>query len=508
MICHRRCLSILALTLLAALLVLTADGYADVKLPALFSDHAVLQCDSAVPVWGWADAAEEVSVSIAGQNVSTQAGSDGKWMLKLAKLPAGGPHTLLVRGKNTLTIEHVLVGEVWLCSGQSNMAMTVNRAKDFEQESAAAKWPQIRMFKVGHKSAAAAEPNCAGEWQLCSPETVGEFTAAGYFFSREIHQRLHMPVGLINSSVGGTAIEAWISPAAQEKLRGMGPESSEPDKMFDAAKATETSERDVAARKGGVKKGKKAKATGKATPSDPKNPVDASRRKVNVGGLFNGMIAPLIPYGIRGALWYQGEANTFPLKAPLYRHQLPLLIEDWRSRWGEGAFPFAWVQLPNFAAPGRDWPTVREAMLKALSAPHTGMAVTIDIGESSNIHPANKQEAGRRLAVWALAKVYGQPLTPSGPLYAGCQYEGPTATISFQYAEGLMAKGGELMGFSVAGADHQWHTAKAEIHGQQVVVTSPEVKQPVAVRYAWANEPECNLYNAAGLPASPFRTED
>jgi sialate O-acetylesterase len=497
------------LVVTSALLSLATTARADVKLPAIFGHHMVLQRDAAVPVWGTAAPGEEVTVVIAGQTVSTTAGADGKWSVKLAKLAAAGPHTLTVKGKNTVTFSDVLVGEVWLGSGQSNMAMTVNRAKDYEQEQAAAKLPQLRMFTESSPNSPIAQFTGKGEWVVCSPETVGRFSATAYFFGRELHQTLNVPVGLINSSVGGTPIESWIAPEAQKaspELKAFFEGQKQAAKDFDPVKAKAKFEQDQAKWKEAAKK---AKAEGKPAPKAPRDPVALNERKGNVGGLFNGKIAPLIPYAIRGALWYQGEANTAAEQAPFYAAQLKLLVTDWRARWGY-EFPFAWVQLPNFGAPpGRDWPTVREAMLKTLSLPHTGMAITIDIGEEKDIHPKNKQDVGRRLAAWALGTVDGQKVATSGPLPAGHQVRGSEVRLSFKHADGgLVAKGGELKGFVIAGADKQWKPARARIEGDQVIVSSADVKQPVAARYAWENWPTCNLYNGAGLPASPFRTDD
>lgn len=491
----------IALVTSALLLSLAPVARAEVKLPAIFGDHMVLQRDTAVPVWGTAAPGEEVTVSIAGQTVSTKANADGKWSVKLAKLNAPGPHTLIVKAGNSITLTDVLVGEVWLGSGQSNMALQVSRAKDFAQEQAAAKFPQLRMFTEGRAVAGIAQTEGKGKWVICAPETVGGFSATAYFFGREIHKSLNVPVGLINSSVGGTPIESWIAPEAQKAspdLKGFFENKDKPAKPIDPEQAKAKFEKDTAA---------KAKADGKPA---RKRPVDRSalaERKGNVGGLFNGKIAPLIPYAIRGALWYQGEANSTPDKAPFYHAQLSLLVNDWRARWGYD-FPFAWVQLPNFGGAGREWPLVREAMLKTLALPKTGMAITIDIGEEKDIHPKNKQDVGRRLAAWALGTVYGQAVATSGPLPAGHQVRGSDVVLSFKHTDGgLVAKGGELKGFVIAGADQQWKPAQARIEGLTVIVSHPDVKQPVAARYGWENFPVCTLFNGAGLPASPFRTD-
>ena len=481
---------------------------AEVRLPAIFSDHLVLQRDVVVPVWGWADPGERVTVSVAGQKQSTHAGADGRWTVKLAKLAGGEATTLTVQGKNTLTIQDVLIGEVWLGSGQSNMAMTVNRAKDFEQEKAAANFPRMRMFK--EESAAADEAQAAGkgQWLVCTPENVGGFSAALYFFGRELHQTLAVPVGLINSSVGGTPIESWIAPEVQRASPELkeffaATEKGEPAATPEAAKAKY--ERDLAQWEASAKQ---ARAQKRKVAKKPQDPSAVTARKGNVGGLFNGKIAPLIPYAIRGALWYQGEANSTPAKAPFYEAQLRLLVTDWRARWGY-EFPFAWAQLPNFGGPGRDWPAVREAMLKALALPRTGMGINIDIGDEKNIHPTNKQEVGRRLSLWALGTVYGRQVpATSGPLPAGHEVRGREIVLRFTHTDGgLVAQGGALQGFIVAGEDRQWKPAAARIAGATVVVSSPEVAKPVAVRYAWENFPTCNLFNGAGLPATPFRTD-
>ena len=313
-------------------------------------------------------------------------------------------------------------------------------------------------------------------------------------------------MGLINSSVGGTPIESWISPEAQErspKLKAALAAARQAEANIDPAAAKAKFDRDLAAWQAAAKA---AKAAGKTQPKRPQDPAVVRARKGNVGGLFNGKIAPLVPYAVRGVIWYQGEANTMPGKAELYQHQLPLLVQDWRTRWGQ-ELPFAWVQLPNFKGAGRDWPTVREAMLKTLALPKTGMAITIDVGEENDIHPKNKQEVGHRLALWALGTVYGQSGATSGPLPAGSRRSDKGLELSFQHTDGgLVAKSGDLRGFEIAGADGAWKPAQATIAGDKVLVSSREVTVPTQARYAWTNFPDCNLYNGAGLPASPFRT--
>jgi hypothetical protein len=501
---------------LSGALFVSPQATAAVRLPALFSDHMVLQREAAIPVWGWADPGEKITVSIAGRSQATTADPKGKWSVKLDPLNAKEPATLTVTGTNTLTVADVLVGEVWLASGQSNMQMAVNGVNNAQGEIAAATFPQIRMFTVARLTAITPQEECGGKWVVCSPETVGQFSAAAYFFGRELHQTQHTPVGLINASWGGTAIEGWTSMPVQQAKRELAPvleawrqKTAVP---FDEAQAMNRYEKQTEVWKNQVEK---AKAAGKKPPQAPKKPVDPRLQPNHPANLFNGMIAPLIPYAIRGGIWYQGESNSNGQFAKLYATQLPLLIQDWRHRWGQGQFPFAWVQLPNFKKPSMDpgapsgWAVVREGMLRTLAVPHTGMAITIDVGDAANIHPKDKQTVGKRLARWARATVYGEKIPSSGPLPAGHKINGAEIAISFTHADhGLAAKDGELKGFAIAGADQKWVVAKARIAGDTVIVSSLEVPAPTAVRYAWADNPDCNLTNGAGLPASPFRTDD
>lgn len=493
---------------LAGVLVAPALLRADVKLPAMFSEHMVLQQQADVPVWGWAAPGEKVTVEIAGQRQSQAADAQGKWMVRLQKLMPGGPHTLIVQGTNKLVVDDVLVGEVWLGSGQSNMAMAVNRAQDFDKERSAATFPQIRMFTVASGPATEAQEECRGSWVVCSPETVGTFSATAYFFGRELHRELKVPVGLINSSVGGTPIESWISAETQKNdpaLKEFFALQKQLEARFDPIAATRKYQRDLARWQEAARQ---ARLENKPAPRRPQDPLLVRQRKGDVGGLFNGKIAPLVPYAMRGAIWYQGEANSTPEKVPFYNEQLSLLVTDWRKRWGQGDFPFAWVQLPNFIGTGRDWPTVREAMLDSLAMPNTGMAITIDIGDPQDIHPKNKQDVGKRLATWALGTVYARDVTTSGPLVARHQIRGNEVIVSFNHANAGLTSRGELAGFEVADSSGKWHAARARIDGHQVIIASDDVRQPVAARYAWENNPKATLYNGAGLPASPFRTRD
>lgn len=483
--------------------LLTLSARAALTLPAVFSDHLVLQSGKPVPVWGTADANAEITVSIAGQKKTATAGADGQWSLKLDALTASAePQTLTIGDK---TINDVLVGEVWLGSGQSNMAMNVQAAKDFETTKAESNLPLIRMFTEGSAAADTAQTEGKGTWVVCTPETVGRFSATAFFFGRTINVALKTPVGLINSSVGGTPIESWISPEAQkacEELKPFFEAVKQDDASFDVEKTKALYERQVAKWTEDVKK---AKAEGKDLPRKPRDPIATRERKGNVGGLFNGKISPLIPYAIRGAIWYQGEANSNGSKPPFYQTQLTLLAKDWRTRWND-EFPFAWVQLPNFTRAGDGWMIVREQMLNALSTiPNSGMAITLDLGDPTNIHPTNKQEVGRRLAQWALGSVYQKDVpATSGPLIDSATAKGSEFVLTFKHAKGLNAKG-ELSGFEIAGADGQWQPAEAKIDGEAVIVSSKAVPQPKNVRYAWKDNPTATLFNGAGIPASPFR---
>ncbi|MBL9114566.1 MAG: hypothetical protein JNJ83_06125 [Verrucomicrobiaceae bacterium] len=497
--------SILAPALLLLGLI-PPSANAEFKLARLFSDHAVLQSGVDVPVWGWAEAGEQVTVTLGGHTSSATAGKDGRWVLKLPPLKPGGPHVLQAKaGTASLTVSDVLVGEVWLGSGQSNMAMTVGNSKDFEKEQKAAHLPNIRMFTVGGSATKEPQQDCVGSWVVCSPETVGRFSATAYFFGRDIHTALKVPVGLINSSVGGTPIDSWLDADVQRASKELAPMfgNTEPPPDLEALRAKY--EKDLAEWK---EKAKLAKKNGQTAPRMPRDPVATAQRKGDIGGLFNGKIAPLVPYALKGFLWYQGEANTVFTKAPYYQFQLPLLVQDWRKRWNMPNAPFAWVQLPNFVGRGNGWCIVREAMLKTLTLPNTGMAVTIDVGDPKDIHPKNKQAVGDRLARWALGSAYGQKVATCGPLMKSHEIIGPHVVIKMNHADGgLIGKDG-LQGFVICGEDQVWKTATVKIDDSKLFVSSPEVPKPVAVRYAWHETPPVTLWNAAGLPASPFRTDN
>jgi sialate O-acetylesterase len=489
-------------------------GQAAVKLPAIISDRMVLQQQSNAPIWGTAYPGERVLVKGSWQQqcVTTTADPNGRWQVYVKTPPAGGPYTMSINGKNSIVLKDIWVGEVWLCSGQSNMEMSVKKAANADATIAGANDKHIRLFRVPHIVAEVPQSDCNGKWELCNSQTVANFSAVAYFFGRELRKELRVPVGLIQSSLGSTAAEAWMSRDALKSNPAFAPLlehwegviAAYPQAMLKYQKNLAAWE-DTAA---------KAKAIGKKERSaKPKPPVGPTHRCVP-SGLYNGMIAPLIHFCLRGVIWYQGETNA--VRAYQYRTLFPALIKSWRSDGGQGDFPFYYVQLANMrdAKPepsDSEWAELREAQLMTLSLPNTGMAVTIDIGEANNIHPRNKQEVGRRLALWALARIYDRKITYSGPIYKSMKIEGKNIVISFDHLDGgLKASGdGVLRQFAIAGIDKKFVWAQAQIVGDTVVVGSTAVDKPVAVRYAWAMNPAgCNLYNCAGLPASPFRTDD
>lgn len=629
-------------------LLLSFSVYANVRLPKIFGDNMVLQRNQAIPIWGWADVNENVTIQFNKQTKNIKAGKDGKWMIKLNAESAGGPFSLLVKAKNVITINNVLVGEVWICSGQSNMEWPVRNSNSAQQEVQQANYPQIRHFMVPKAvSSTPKEDINGGEWKLCSPETVGDFTAVGYFFARHLYNELKVPVGLINTSWGGTHVETWTSREAFEKsdeFREM--IAAMPSINLDslAGQRKEAARKKLETLQGPLKSASNAETWKEANVDDTNWPqmklpglweqqqpgdmdgviwfrktIDISqedadktatlelamiddsddsyingvkvgstknkyneKRKYNVpagilkqgkniiavrvddtgggGGifgdsadmkltisnhitwlagnwnfrvesvaagassvgpnsypalLFNAMVNPLVPFAIKGALWYQGESNAG--RAYQYRKAFPLMIIDWRKRWNQGDFPFLFVQLASFNAANGDskngstWAELREAQTMTLSLPHTGMAVATDIGEAKDIHPRNKQDVGKRLASIALNKVYGKDVVYNGPMFQSMKTEGNRVILSFtNIGSGLVMKDkdGNLKGFEIAGSDQRFYDGKASIEGEKVVVRNDSVNNPIAVRFAWADNPEeANLFNKEGFPALPFRTD-
>jgi sialate O-acetylesterase len=627
------------------------SAIANVKLPKIFSSNMILQQGIEIPVWGWADKGERVVVIFNGQTVRTRTNNEGKWQVKLPEQDYGGPHNFIIKGKNTIEMENVMVGEVWICSGQSNMQWRVDQSNNAEEEIAAANYPKIRLFTVPRSVAQFPQDDIAeGEWMECSPETVAGFSAVGYFFGRDLHRELNVPVGLIHTSWGGTVAETWISPGTisndpdfREKLIELQQMDLDSYRKARLDQVRELLGGEIPTEDKGMVDGKPVWAgldysdghwrsiktpmywenqgyididgigwyrkeiklneeqtnanltlhLGKVDDSDitfingieigrtegkydedriytidkkylkpgnnmivvrvqdtggnggiwgePENQflaignekmdisgdwkfriAKAEVRSVNVGPnsyptlLFNAMINPLIPFGIKGAIWYQGESNAG--RAKQYQRIFPALINDWRNHWQQGDFPFLFVSLANFMEPTKEpgeseWAELREAQTKTLSLPNTGMALTIDIGEADNIHPRNKQDVGKRLALNAFKIAYGKDMVHSGPMYESVAFKDGKAYVSFtETGSGLEVKDryGYLKGFTVAGRNRKFHWAKAElVDGKTVVVYSEEVPDPVSVRYGWANNPDdVNLYNKEGLPANPFRTDD
>jgi sialate O-acetylesterase len=653
----------LALTASLLLLIFANAARADVRVPSVIGDNMVLQQGRKARVWGWAEPGERVTVTFKGERAAATADARGRWEVFLGPHKAGGPFELTVAGRNTLTFKNVLVGEVWVCSGQSNMEWPLVNAQDGARESAAADYPFIHLFTVAKKTSDKPLEDVEGRWVVTTPKEAAQFSAVGYFFGRELHKKLNVPVGLIHTSWGGTPAEAWTSretlsadstlrpiverydrqltdlPALQREYERARDEWARKFVMEDAGNKGEPqgyarpdydatawkrmrlpqmwesagmdvdgavwfrreldvpaawAGKDLTLKLGAIDdfdvtyfNGERVGATGAETPNSwvaerkyrvPGPLVRAGRNTVAVrvfdrmggggfgGGeislapadstsvnavaldgdwlykeeatapsrridwgsqpqapgpanqnsptvLYNAMLAPLTPYAIRGAIWYQGESNAG--RAYQYRTLFPAMIRDWRAAWGEGDFPFYFVQLANWKARPVDsidseWAELREAQtLTMREAPNTGMAVAIDIGNPDDIHPRNKLDVGLRLARWALADTYGMKLEKSGPLYASHKVEGDRVRVAFTHADELRTRDGAApSGFYVAGADRKFFPAEARVEKSSVVVWSKDVKAPVAVRYAWADNPAANLYNSAGLPASPFRTDD
>jgi len=639
-VCAPRFPHVLVALCASTLLFAALPLHADPRLPAVFSDHMVLQRGRAVPVWGLADAGEGITVTLNGASRQARAGADGRWRVDLPAQGAGGPFTLTVAGKSTLRVRDVLVGEVWVASGQSNMALALARAS--RADAASASHGRIRLFTVPRTTSLRPVENLAASWQACTPEAAGAFSAVAYYFGRQLHEELGVPVGLVHTAWPGSLGEEWtalaalqgdprLAPIVQDwqqrartwiggeenpsradlrfgaieligadrarplRLAPAGPGAaggpwrfsweSAPEMSFEWQEGPEPTGRlhgelrardsarltvdinadgspadirgddairlrvsgegqfqlrtlqpsltdwddyssEVVAASPGWREVTLPIASLKQAGWGVRRPFTADAVSALVieallgpdgarppGGLYNAMIAPLTPYAIQGAIWYQGEGNAG--RARQYRALLPALIQSWRAGWGQGDFPFLIVQLPNYRSRSplpqeSGWAELREAQAMALRVANTGLAVTIDVGEAEDVHPANKRPVGERLARWALGTVYGRPGEYSGPLFESVQVEGAAARIRFRHTGSGLATTDHLppRGFAIAGADREFKWAQAEIERDTVLVHHPDVTQPVAVRYAWADNPDCNLGNREGLPAAPFRTDD
>ncbi|HEY3862280.1 MAG TPA: sialate O-acetylesterase [Verrucomicrobiae bacterium] len=473
----------------------------DVSLPRLFSDNMVLQEGMSAPVWGWGEDGTEVTVRFRGQTVSTRV-AGGKWMVRLRDLKPGGPDTLTIIAGNRIEIKNVLVGEVWLAGGQSNMEFPLRQSFEASNDIASASNPMIRVMRVAHARSESPTNDINASWSEASPESVAGISAVAYYCVRDLQAKMHVPFGLIESDWGGTPAEAWMDDKAlranPDYEIGIIKQGSLDEARFDQSLEKFQKERQAA---------KESNTT--FTQRAPRRPWMPSE-------LYNGMIAPLIPYAIRGALWYQGESNAnSPEQAEQYHHLFADLIRNWRSLWSEGEFPFLLVQLAPYKPIQHEpresaWASLREAQLQAAQKLHNvGMAVITDVGEQNNIHPTHKKPVGDRLALAARALAYHETVEYSGPIYKQMKIKGSHIILTFDHAaSGLEARDGDLTGFAIAGGDGKFFWALADIKGNTVVVHSPLAPEPVAVRYGWADYPVVNLWNKAGLPASPFRTDD
>ena len=473
---------------------------ADVKLPNVFGDHMVLQQGQKNKVWGLAEAGEAVTVAINGQNQTATAAADGTWHVFIDPVPVGGPYALTVKGKNEIKFSDVLVGEVWVCSGQSNMQWSVNNSNDPDIEKLTAKYPKIRMInfpQVGTQDVKWSHDD--RKWMVCTPETVGGFSAVGYFFARQLHQTLGVPVGMINNAWGGSACEAWV----RRDLLNADPLYKP---LIERWTQMESTHAELVAKGNDLTDEQKKQLQGL------QNQMGGNSRPANI---YNGVLKSHIGYGIKGAIWYQGESNAG--RAYQYRDLFPLMIKNWRDDWGQGDFSFYWAQLADFQNEQPQpvesaWAELREAQTMTMSKlPKTGEAVIIDIGEGKDIHPKNKVDVGRRLARWALAKDYGVAIPYHSPQYKSMAKADNKIVITFDYVDGgwrpFDVK--EPRGFAIAGEDKKfvWATANV-LKDNTIEVSSDQVANPVAVRYGWADNPVVNLFDGAGLPLTPFRTDD
>jgi sialate O-acetylesterase len=481
---------------------------AEVRLPAILSSHMVLQRGLPIHLWGWADPAESISAEFNAATQTTVANKFGRWEVFLPPQSAGGPFKLTIKGSNTIQLEDILVGDVWFTSGQSNMEMPLDGfpgsavVTNSDEEIRNANHPRIRLLLVKRKTSDVPlrdyDPT---SWTPCTPETAAKFSAVAYFFGKELADHEHVPIGLIDSTWGGTPAEAWTSMRGLSQDSALMPVFSEwasfSGEQSDLPQLLELEKReDEAARK--------------ANQPMPKHNWHPNTGSWQPSALFNAMVAPALNFPIKGVIWYQGESNASVARANLYEKLLPTLIADWRTNWHQGDFPFLFVQIANFkSTPEGTWPIVREAERRTLSVANTGMAVTIDIGDPDNVHPANKQDVGARLALAARKLAYAEDLEYSGPLYRQVSIEGHNLRVWFDHtAGGLSAKGGVLTGFEIAGDDHHFAQATAQIDGNTVLISSDAVSNPRFVRYGWSNSPVINLTNGKGLPASPFTSED
>lgn len=488
---------------------------AELKLPAIIGDHMVLQQKLSAPIWGWDDPGAKITVTFAGQTKSATAGTDGKWTVKLDPLPASDqPQTLVISGSNKKEIQDVLVGEVWMCSGQSNMGFTLAGDWNGDLEAAASKLPNLRLIRVPQVGTQQLQNDFKGQWRTSNPQSASGFSAVGFLYGRYLHQILGVPVGLIDNAWGGSAAEAWVRRESLEKdarFQRLMANTARTEANLQSDKAKADYENLMTKYRADVEK---AKAENKPQPRSPASPFGWLTGNARPGNIFNGVVHPTLGYGIKGVIWYQGESNAS--RAREYADLFPYMIEQWRKEWNQGDFPFYWVQLADFLAekstPGdSNWAELRESQTKTMKLPNTGQAVIIDIGEGKDIHPKNKHDVAARLVRWALVKDYGLKFPYRSPELKNMEINGAKAIITLDCFGGKLRPFdvNEALGFAICGADKHWHWAKGKVLGDnKIEVWSDQVEKPIAVRYAWADNPVCNLFSDAGLPVTPFRTDD
>lgn len=487
-----------------SLLVSAGNLKAEVRLPHMLSEHAVLQRERPIRIWGWSDPSEAVEVGFHEQKLHLVANDLGEFSGWLAPEKAGGPYSLTVtgpRGSAAVTVGDLLVGDVWFASGQSNMEMPLKgfpgqaAVKNSAGEIAASAHPNLRLLRFDHNASAFPVDDVTAAWTRCEPASAADFSAVAYFFGREIAEREQVPVGLIDATWGGTPIDSWMSLGSIAADASLMPVFSSRARF--AASQTErqrTSERDR-------REDQAARSRHETPPQHPWHPED---RSWNPSMLFNGMIAPATPYTVRGFLWYQGESDSSPERSSMYAKLFPTMIEDWRDKWGGGALPFLFVQISSFDTPPEMWGVIRDAQRRTLSVANTAMAVSLDVGDAKNVHPADKQTVGHRLALGARRLSYGESLEWSGPLYREATAEGAGARVWFDHAEGGLRAKGPVLGFELAGDDGHFVLASATVHDDSVLVQAEAVSHPRMVRYAWANVANANVENREALPASTF----
>ena len=496
-------------------LMLAPALHAELRLPAIISDHMVLQQNLANPLWGWDTPGTQITVSFSGQTKSTQAASDGKWTVKLDPVPANDkPQILTITGSDKKEIQDVLVGEVWMCSGQSNMGFTLAGDWLGDIEAAASRLPNLRLIKVPQVGTQELQNDFKGQWRASTPETARNFSAVGFYFGRYVHLILGVPVGLIDNAWGGSAAEAWIRRESLEKdprFKSLMENTAKQEANLQSEQAKADYEKRLAKWKEDVEK---AKAEQKPSPRQPSSPFQWLTGNARPGNIFGGVVHPTLGYGIKGVIWYQGESNAG--RAWEYADLFPFMIEQWRKEWNQGDFPFYWVQLADFMAekpePGESgWAELRESQTKTLKLPNTGQAVIVDLGEGKDIHPRNKHDVAARLVRWALVKDYGMKFPYRSPEFKTMEINGNKAVLTFDcFGSSLRPFDvDQAIGFAVCGEDKVWHWAKGTMQGKdKVELSCDKVANPIAVRYAWADNPVCNLFSNDGLPVTPFRTDD